>query len=166
MAVKDMIKVNGRPVALLGLDSISSRLLKEDPGLTQDEAAEAMLQELSGRNYIPDGARGAYLDALAKRWAMLKGAPQSNEVDDDFLVIRILGPGCVSCDRLEQIVRSVMERHQIEADIEHVKELDEIWRYGVIKTPALVVGKKVMCSGRLPAPAQVMAWLLHAAGKS
>jgi len=73
--------------------------------------------------------------------------------------IKILGGGCANCKRLEQIARQVAAENAIEAEFEDVKEYPEIMKYGVMSTPALVVDGKVVCSGRVPSPAEVATWL-------
>jgi hypothetical protein len=47
----------------------------------------------------------------------------------------------------------------IAADIFQVHDLDEIGRFGVMQTPALVINNKLKCAGRLPSRAQVEEWL-------
>jgi len=75
------------------------------------------------------------------------------------LVIRILGPGCVSCNNLQKLVIEIMSDMGIAADIFQVHDLDEIGRFGVMQTPALVINNKLKCAGRLPSRAQVEEWL-------
>ena len=154
------IKIGNARVGLIGIEASLQKLKKEiDSGgnLSTGEALKRLFDAVKERNYVPPNAEKAYLDALKKLWLKETGQGQDMDYDDD-LRIRILGPGCVSCNRLEEMVLEVMAARGIAADIEHVRELDEIWRYGVIQTPALVVGKKVLCSGKMPMKAQVEAW--------
>ena len=171
------LRVGGFAVGLVGLEAALRGLeesLGKDAegarcGIPPGEAARRLLAVLETRNYIPPSKRDAYLEALERLWKERAGMPE--EVGDpggrpgepDVLAIRILGPGCPSCDRLEAMVTSAMQRLGMAADIEHVRELDEIWRYGVMGTPALVINGKVLCSGRLPSPAQVEQWVREAA---
>jgi small redox-active disulfide protein 2 len=150
------LKIGGVSVGLVGLDQAVARLRESDPSgsLTPGEAASRLLSSLEGRNYVPDSAREAYLAALAAVWEGKQG-----EDGDAAPSIRSLGPGCVSCNRLERIVRQVRDERGIAADIEHIHDLDEIWRYGVMQTPALVIDDKVLCAGRLPSKAQVEIWV-------
>jgi len=40
-----------------------------------------------------------------------------------------------------------------------VHDLDEIWRFGVTRTPALIINNTVKCAGRMPSPAEVEEWV-------
>ncbi|MCP4671039.1 MAG: thioredoxin family protein [Desulfobacula sp.] len=64
--------------------------------------------------------------------------------------IKVLGPGCPSCDRLEQDLMMVLEENGIKADLEHVKDFKEISKYGVMGSPALVINGKVKVVGSVP----------------
>jgi len=63
--------------------------------------------------------------------------------------IKILGSGCSKCKTLEQKVREVVESNNIDATIIKVTDFQEIMKYGVITTPALVVDEKVIIKGRI-----------------
>ncbi|MGB9712477.1 MAG: thioredoxin family protein [Dissulfurimicrobium sp.] len=158
MATGKIINIGGVNIGIVGLDEAISQIRASDPTgrKTSDEAAIEVLHIIEKKNYIPLSARDAYIEAIKKLW---NGTIDGNE---SGLSIRILGPGCVSCNRLEEIVRSALDQKDIAADIEHIKDLDEIWRYGVISTPALVINGQVLCSGRLPTKAKVEEWLREA----
>lgn len=64
--------------------------------------------------------------------------------------LKILGTGCPKCRKLEEMVRTHVKKHGIEAEIRHITNLDEIMEYGVIMTPALLVDNEIKISGRLP----------------
>lgn len=156
MSVARIVKIGGISVGLVGLDAAIAKVKASDPdGIKDiDERALEVLSALEEKNYIPASARDAYVSAIK---GLLKGVGGGH--DSRNLSIRILGPGCVSCNRLEEIVRSVLDQKGIAADIEHVKDLDEIWRYGVMNTPALVINERVLCSGRLPTRHKIEEWL-------
>ncbi|WP_099191224.1 thioredoxin family protein [Tepidibacter mesophilus] len=63
--------------------------------------------------------------------------------------IKILGGGCKNCDVLYENTKQALEELGIEASIEKVTDFVEIAKYGVMKTPALVVDEKVKISGRV-----------------
>ncbi len=153
------IKIGNASVGIIGLEGAVNRLKTRYNGdsVSSREAAQKLLELIKEKNYVPSQAEPAYLEALEKIWKQANGYHEQE--DDDDLRIRILGPGCVSCNRLEEMVLQVLSAKGIAADIEHVRELDEIWRYNVIQTPALVIGRKVLCSGRMPTKAQVESWV-------
>lgn len=69
--------------------------------------------------------------------------------------IKILGPGCPNCQRMEEMALKAMEELNVKAEIEHIKDLKEISKY-VMVTPGLVVNEKVKHEGKpLPTPEKV-----------
>jgi small redox-active disulfide protein 2 len=79
-----------------------------------------------------------------------------------MLTIKILGPGCANCRRLEQIARQAVESLHVESEIVKVTDVKEILAYGVLKTPGLVINDKLVSSGRIPTPASVAEWVKDA----
>ena len=75
------------------------------------------------------------------------------------MLIKILGSGCAKCNRLEQLTRDAVAELGIEANFEHVKEMDKIMAYPIMTTPALVVDEKVLASGRIPSKDELLDWL-------
>ncbi len=78
------------------------------------------------------------------------------EMDID---IKILGPGCKKCIQVAELVRQVIEEYSLPAQIEEISSVDKIAEYGVLSTPAVVIGGDVKCSGRLPERQEVLMWL-------
>ena len=76
-----------------------------------------------------------------------------------MLDIKILGPGCANCKRLEMLVRKVVVNKSLEAEIEKVTDFQEISRYPILSTPGLVLDGKVLSSGRIPTEAEITEWL-------
>ncbi|HHX09258.1 MAG TPA: thioredoxin family protein [Chloroflexi bacterium] len=76
-----------------------------------------------------------------------------------MLDIKILGPGCANCKRLEMLVRKVVVNKSLEAEIEKVTDFQEISKYPILSTPGLVLNGKVLSSGRIPTEAEVREWL-------
>lgn len=79
-----------------------------------------------------------------------------------MLNIKILGGGCANCKRLEQIARKVAADLSLEAEFEKVTDFNEIMKWPIISTPALVVNGKLVSSGRIPSEAEVAGWLKQA----
>ncbi|MBW1944462.1 MAG: thioredoxin family protein [Deltaproteobacteria bacterium] len=79
--------------------------------------------------------------------------------------IKVLGPGCPNCERLEQDLMSLMTELQVKADLEHVRNPLEISEYGVMGMPGLVVNGQIKCTGKVPSREQLKTWLLEAVGK-
>jgi len=79
-----------------------------------------------------------------------------------MLEIKVLGAGCAQCDRLEQEIIQVMAESGIRADIEHVRDIKEIGRYGVMGTPALLINGEVKSVGSVPPKTKLIKWLKEA----
>ncbi len=73
--------------------------------------------------------------------------------------IKILGTGCAKCTRLEQLTREVVAELGINAEFDHVTEMDRIMAYPVMSTPALVVDEEVKVFGRIPSKSEIAGWL-------
>ena len=59
----------------------------------------------------------------------------------------------------------VLAELELAADLEHVWDVAEIGRYGVMGSPALVVNDKVLSVGIVPTKVKIKSWLVEAAGK-
>jgi small redox-active disulfide protein 2 len=81
----------------------------------------------------------------------------------NMLEIKVLGPGCANCSKLEEITRKAVTEMGFEADISKVTEYDEIMSYPIVSTPGLVINGDVVCSGRVPTQAEITSWLVNAA---
>jgi small redox-active disulfide protein 2 len=73
--------------------------------------------------------------------------------------IKILGPGCANCKKVEKLVRETVAEAGAQADIEKVSDFMQIAKYGVFSTPAVVVDGKVKSVGKIPKKAEILAWL-------
>lgn len=76
--------------------------------------------------------------------------------------IKVLGPGCANCKKLEQIARKVVNTLAVEANIEKVTDYKEIVELGVMATPGLIVNSEVVSSGRIPSETEVIGWIIKA----
>jgi len=149
------LKIGKISIGLIGLDIALNRIGR-DLSLGSDEAARLILEDISSQNYIPTEAMETYLQAIADEIKRLRGTGGKQSRD---LVIRILGPGCVSCNSLQKLMIEIMSDMGVAADVFQVHDLDEIGRFGVMQTPALVINNKLKCAGRLPSRARVEEWL-------
>lgn len=76
-----------------------------------------------------------------------------------MLNIKVLGPGCANCKRLEQMTRREVEKLGLEADIEKVTDYGQIMAYDILSTPGLVINEQVVVNGRIPTSQEVANWL-------
>jgi small redox-active disulfide protein 2 len=76
-------------------------------------------------------------------------------------IIKILGTGCPKCKKTEAVVKEVVEKHQIQAEVIKVEDIVDIMKYDVLSTPAVVVDEIVVLKGHVPSPAEVEKFLLN-----
>ncbi len=79
-----------------------------------------------------------------------------------MLTVKILGSGCANCKRVEQIVRKIIEEMALEAEVVKVTDYKDMMAYNILSTPGLVINEKLVCSGRIPTPAETTTWLMNA----
>jgi small redox-active disulfide protein 2 len=63
--------------------------------------------------------------------------------------IQVLGAGCAKCRLLEENVRQALKAAGIKAVVEKVTDVDEIMKFGVMMTPALVIDGHVKSAGKV-----------------
>lgn len=76
-----------------------------------------------------------------------------------MISIKILGTGCKKCQTLEAKVRDLVSVNNIEASVEKVTDIQEMVRYGIMMTPALVINEQVKSFGIIPKDNQIINWL-------
>jgi len=73
--------------------------------------------------------------------------------------IQILGTGCPKCNALTQNAETAAKEMGIEYQIEKITEINEIMKFGVMMTPALVIDGQVKIVGKVISPEQIKAML-------
>ena len=61
--------------------------------------------------------------------------------------IEVIGSGCVKCESLYHKVKEFVEKNEIKADIDYIKDVNELISRGIMGSPALVVDGQVVCVG-------------------
>jgi small redox-active disulfide protein 2 len=79
-----------------------------------------------------------------------------------MLDIKVLGPGCDNCKKVEAIARQAVANLGIEATIVKIVDRAEYPKYGLLYTPGLVINDKLVCGGRIPTEVEVMTWITDA----
>lgn len=69
--------------------------------------------------------------------------------------IEIIGSGCPKCNLLEQTTKAAADKLGLRYELEHVKDIREFAKRGVMFTPALVVDGKVVVAGKVPPEAEI-----------
>jgi small redox-active disulfide protein 2 len=76
-----------------------------------------------------------------------------------MLDIKVLGPGCANCTKLENLVKEVVAENNLPANVEKITEREKFMDYGVMITPGLVVNGKVLAMGKIPTKSTLENWL-------
>ena len=76
-----------------------------------------------------------------------------------MLNIKVLGPGCANCRKLEEVAREAVAATGAEAEITKVTDMGQIVAYDVLKTPGLVINEKLVSSGRIPTASTIAEWI-------
>lgn len=66
--------------------------------------------------------------------------------------IQVLGPGCTKCKQLTANALKAVAELGVDATVEKVEDVQEILRFRVLSTPALVVDGAVKSVGRVLSP--------------
>jgi len=157
------IRIGNSPVGIIGLKAAMEDMAGEYGEGPDDEVSDELLKRLSRKNYIPDRVKPDYARAFLKEFKKLVGKPYEEEAPEG-VEIKVLGPGCAQCDGLEQTLMQVMAEINVAADIEHVRDVKEIGKYGVMGSPALLINGKVKSVGRVPPKNKLKEWLTEAQG--
>ena len=155
------IRVSGQKVGIIGLEEALENAAAQYGSMPDDRIGKMLLEKLSKRNYIARSATASYEDAFIREYKKYIGE-EVPEAEGHELQIKILGPGCPQCDRLEQEIMNLVSEDGIAAELEHVRDPPEIGEYGVMGTPALVIGGRVKCVGTVPPKARLRAWIQQA----
>lgn len=158
----ERLTVKGYRVGIIGLTGIFEDL-KRSQITGEDAIKEQLLQRVRERNYVAESAAEDYKGALYREYRRFLG--EDVEDSESALVITILGPGCTACERLASETFHALQELNISADVDHIQDINEIARYGIAGTPALLINGALRCSGRVPLRSQLKEWLLEEAGE-
>jgi small redox-active disulfide protein 2 len=81
-----------------------------------------------------------------------------------MMEIKVLGPGCANCHKMEELAKTAVKELGIDAKIEKISDIQEIMKY-TMSTPGLVVNGKLKHAGKpLPAVEKVKLLMQEEAG--
>lgn len=73
--------------------------------------------------------------------------------------IKILGPGCMKCNKLRENTEQAAREMGLELEIEKVSDIKKIMEFGVMMTPGLVVDGEVKSVGKVLSPEDIKKFL-------
>lgn len=76
--------------------------------------------------------------------------------------IKVLGPGCPNCQKVEAAAKTAAAMLGAEAQITKITDQAEIRSYNVLVTPGLVINGKLVSAGRIPSEGEVTTWVADA----
>ena len=69
--------------------------------------------------------------------------------------IKVLGPGCSKCKSTYVIVEKTIKASGMNIRLTKIEDIEEIMRYNIMATPAIVVDEQVVMKGKVPTEAEV-----------
>ncbi|MBW1808945.1 MAG: TM0996/MTH895 family glutaredoxin-like protein [Deltaproteobacteria bacterium] len=73
--------------------------------------------------------------------------------------IQVLGPGCMKCNKLYEEAQKAIGLANVTAELEKIDKIDQIMKFGIAITPALIINGQIKASGKVPKADQIAAWL-------
>lgn len=74
---------------------------------------------------------------------------KANDAKLEGAYVKVLGSGCKKCNELEANTKEALLQLGMDTAIDHVTDFTQIASYGVMSTPALVIGGKVVAFGKV-----------------
>jgi len=73
--------------------------------------------------------------------------------------IKILGIGCKNCVNLAKNTEEALKELGMEATITKVTDMKDIAKYGIMRTPGLVIDEKVVSYGKVASTEEITEFL-------
>ncbi len=62
--------------------------------------------------------------------------------------IKVLGPGCANCHKMEEMAKQAVRELGITAEVLKITDIGQIAMHGILSTPGLIVNGKIKHSGK------------------
>ena len=79
--------------------------------------------------------------------------------------LQVLGPGCVKCRMLADHAERAARELGLDFELEKITDFDEMLRFGLVATPALVVDGAVKVVGHVPSTPRLRELLAASPGE-
>ena len=77
------------------------------------------------------------------------------EVKPARITIKVLGTGCAKCNALEENVHTAIIGMEKDYNVVKVTDVMDIAAHGVMVTPALMIGKRIVSTGKVLKPGEI-----------
>ena len=142
------VNIGGHKIGLMGLSEVFENV-KQKNFSHDSELKKQLLEQVRVQNYVPDSMVDDYALALLREYKKFAGLPVETVVEaSTFPFIRILGPGCTACETMEKDVKAILTELNIAADVDHIRDVNQIAEYGMVRTPSLIINDEIVLNGR------------------
>jgi hypothetical protein len=155
------LSVSGFSVSIIGIQELLADMANTHADKSDHEVRSHMLEELGKGNYIPPKARDDYGRAFVREFRKFLGQPYTDD-GPKGLDVKVLGTGCTQCHTLTQVIMEVLTELKLPASVDHVTDIKEIARYGIMGSPALLINGKAVAVGSVPPRDRIKKWLIEA----
>ncbi len=62
--------------------------------------------------------------------------------------IKVLGPGCANCHKMEEMAKQAVQELGLSAEVVKITDIAQIAMHGILSTPGLIVNGKVKHTGK------------------
>lgn len=165
MAEKEITRINvgNTPVGIIGIKQLMEQMAGTHADKPDEEVRSFMFSQLEKDNYIPNPAREDYGKAFVREFRKFLGRPFTDDAPKG-LDIKVLGTGCNQCHTLTRMIMEVLMELELPAGVDHVTDIKEIARYGIMGSPALLINGKAVSVGSVPPRDRIKKWLVEASG--
>lgn len=73
--------------------------------------------------------------------------------------VKVIGPGCPRCKATFDVVKKVVEKEGIDAELEYITDMNEAIEMGVLATPAVWIDGEVVIQGKIPKESEVLKFI-------
>jgi small redox-active disulfide protein 2 len=65
-----------------------------------------------------------------------------------MMEIKVFGPGCTNCHKMEEMAKQAVKELGINAEVVKITDIGQIAMHGILSTPGLMVNGKIIHSGK------------------
>lgn len=142
------IMIGSNKIGLVGLEQ-AFRYVQQMNLKKIDLIKAVLLEKIKEQNFIPPQQENEYGCAILREYQKMLGLkPEPEPPASDRLTIQVLGPGCASCEKMEQDIKTILAELNIAAEVQHIRDLNRIAYFGPVRTPTLVINNEIILNGR------------------